>query len=151
VGLTIRRATADDAAAVAEVFIPSFRTLSFLPELHTPEEDRGFFRDVVLPQREVWVAADDECGHVLGFIALSEDMLDHLYVHPDAQRRGVGAWPARGGPSRRRAGFTLWVFQQNTGARAFYENHGLVAVRFTDGQDSDEKTPDVLYAWRPDA
>jgi GNAT superfamily N-acetyltransferase len=144
----IRLATPQDAAAVAAVFIPSFRTLAFLPGLHTPEEDRAFFRDVVLPQREVWLATD-QGGRVLGFVALSDDMLDHIYVHPDAQRRGVGSALLDQAKRQRPGGFTLWVFQQNEGARSFYEKHGLVPLRFTDGQGNDEKAPDVLYAWQP--
>jgi hypothetical protein len=42
----------------------------------------------------------------------------------------------------------LWTFQQNDGARRFYERHGLRLIRLTDGEDNEEKTPDALYAWR---
>ncbi len=49
----IRRAAADDADAIADVFTPSFRGLPFLPSLHTGEEDRAWIRSIVLPRREV--------------------------------------------------------------------------------------------------
>ncbi len=53
-------------------------------------------------------------------------------------------------PSDRRPdGFALWVFQQNDGARRFYERHGLRLVRETDGSGNEERTPDALYEWRP--
>jgi len=42
----------------------------------------------------------------------------------------------------------LWTFQRNHGARRFYERHGFVVVRETDGADNDEKEPDVLYSWQ---
>jgi hypothetical protein len=34
-------------------------------------------------------------------------------------------------------------------ARRFYGRHGLRAVRFTDGNGNEGKTPDALYEWRP--
>ena len=41
-----------------------------------------------------------------------------------------------------------WTFQQNEGARRFYERHGLHLIRLTNGDGNEEKTPDALYAWR---
>ena len=40
----------------------------------------------------------------------------------------------------------LWTFAANTGARRFYERHGFVATRRTDG-DNEEGAPDILYVW----
>jgi ribosomal protein S18 acetylase RimI-like enzyme len=76
-------------------------------------------------------------------------MLAHLYVHPAAQRRGVGGALLAKAKERRPDGFTFWVFQQNEQGRRFYEQHGCRVVRLTDGRDNDEKTPDALYEWRP--
>lgn len=39
------------------------------------------------------------------------------------------------------------MFQRNTGARAFYERHGFVAVDFNDGSRNEEKEPDATYRW----
>ena len=44
-------------------------------------------------------------------------------------------------------GFCLWVFESNTGARAFYARHGLVELERTDGSGNEEKAPDVKMAW----
>jgi ribosomal protein S18 acetylase RimI-like enzyme len=49
------------------------------------------------------------------------------------------------------AALELWCFQANTYARRFYERHGFKAIRFTDGHDNEEKTPDVRYRWARDA
>ena len=46
-------------------------------------------------------------------------------------------------------GFRLWVFQQNEGARRFYERHGCTLVLETDGADNEEHLPDALLEWRP--
>ena len=146
--VTVRRATLADADAVARVFTRSFRTLDFLPRLHTAEEDRGFIRDVVLAEREAWVA--DDGGRIAGFAALAGDVLTHLYVDPDAQGRGVGSALLERVKGERPAGFELWVFQRNDRARRFYERHGCRLVRLTDGSGNEERTPDALYAWQPE-
>jgi L-threonylcarbamoyladenylate synthase len=48
---------------------------------------------------------------------------------------------------RRPSGLQLWVFQQNAQARRFYERHGFVLLRETDGSGNEERTPDALYGW----
>ena len=131
------------------MFIASFGSLTFLPRLHTDDEHRDFIANVVIPTDEVVVA--ERGGRIAGFIAMAHgDFVEHLYVHPDDQRRGIGSALLEEAKRRMPGGFRLWVFQQNAGARRFYERHGLVAVRLTDGRDNDEKTPDALYEWRGD-
>jgi len=142
----VRPATAEDADAVGEVYTASFRTLTFLPVLHSDDETRGFARRLV-ETHEVWVAEND--GRIVGMAALSDAMLDHLYVHPDAQGRGAGSALLAKAQERRPGGFSFWVFQQNEAARRFYERRGCRAVMLTDGSGNEEKTPDALYEWRP--
>jgi ribosomal protein S18 acetylase RimI-like enzyme len=70
-------------------------------------------------------------------------------VEPDVTGRGIGSALLDQAKTRRPDGFRLWTFQQNEGARRFYERHGLRVIRLTDGEDNEEKTPPALYAWRP--
>jgi ribosomal protein S18 acetylase RimI-like enzyme len=145
--MNVRAAQPSDADAIADVFIDSFESLTFLPRLHTHAEHRAFIRDHVLVEQEVWVAEHE--GRILGFAALSEDMLSHLYVHTESQGAGAGTALLATAKERRPDGFTFWVFQQNERARAFYERRGCTVVRLTDGAENEEKTPDALYEWRP--
>jgi ribosomal protein S18 acetylase RimI-like enzyme len=138
----IRRATAADVDAIAELYERSFGTLTFLPTLHTLEEHRAHFGRVV-EEQEVWLW--DDAG-ILGFAAIGDSMLNYLYVEPQASGCGIGSALYAHAVSRRPAGFTFWVFQENERARRFYERHGARAIRFTDGEGNEEKTPDVLYA-----
>ena len=142
----IRRATRDDVPVVARLFRRSFGTLTFLPTLHTPEEDREHFGRI-LGERELWVYEQD--GEVLGFAGLDEAELTHLYVEPSSHRRGIGTTLLQHAQHQRPNGFWLWVFQRNEGARAFYERHGCRLVELTDGSGNEEREPDALYEWRP--
>jgi ribosomal protein S18 acetylase RimI-like enzyme len=146
----IRPARRRDADAVAEVFIASFDTLTFLPKLYTNEETIDFVATVVMSEQEVLVAEEE--GTIVGFLALGHgDTLEHLYVHPDFQGRGVGSALLERAKERLSGGFSLWVFQQNVQARRFYERHGLTLVERTDGAGNEERMPDARYEWRPDA
>ena len=142
----LRRATAEDGPEIAILFRRSFGTLTFLPTLHTPEEDRAHFGRIVAEQ-EVWVW--EESGRILGFASLTEDELTNLYVDPDAHGRGVGGALLDRAKERRPDGFRFWVFQQNERARRFYERHGAVVIELTDGSGNEEREPDALYEWRP--
>jgi GNAT superfamily N-acetyltransferase len=141
---TCRPAMAADADAVAAVLSSSFRLLTFLPMLHTAGEYREFVENVVLNQCEVMVA--ESAGRVVSFLARDGEEIRLLYTHPDFIGKGAGSLLLDGAKASGDA-LELWCFQANTAARRFYERHGFKAVRFTDGADNEEKTPDVRYRW----
>ena len=145
--MILRLATVDDAPAIAILLRTTFRvSLPFLPELHTAEEDLWFIRHRVLNEDTVWVAQVADA--VSGFIAFRDGWIDQLYIHPDHQGGGLG--PALLAKAlEARTPRQLWTFQQNARARRFYEARGFRAIRFTEGEDNEEKTPDVLYRWAP--
>ena len=141
---SLRRLSGDDMEAASVVHRTSFdERLPWLAGLHTPDEDRAFFQSRVFAECAVWGAVDEA---LIGFIAFREGWIDQLYVLPHCQRQGAGralllvaqaAWPS----------LSLWTFQRNMTARRFYEAHGFVAVRETDGAGNEEREPDVLYHW----
>jgi hypothetical protein len=53
---TLRRGTASDSDAIANIYLASFRLLTFLPMLHTVEEYRRFTANVILNECEVTVS-----------------------------------------------------------------------------------------------
>jgi GNAT superfamily N-acetyltransferase len=143
----IRRARAEDAQEIGEVFVTSLETLTFLPRLHTIEETRRFIGEIVPRDHEIWVA--EENGRVVGLAAIGDDTLGHLYVHPGSQGQGIGTALLDKTKELRPEGFTLWTFPQNDRACSFYERRGLRAIQFTDGRGNEEKLPDVQYEWKP--
>jgi GNAT superfamily N-acetyltransferase len=147
VSACLRRATAADADAIAVVLTAARAEQAFFPPIHTEEDNRGFVTERMLPAEEVWVA--EERGLVVGFAALRDDVLGHIYLAPLAQGRGIGRLLLEKAKERRPNGFSLWTHQPNVRARAFYEREGLEAVEFTDGSTTQERVPDVRYVWRP--
>ena len=101
----------------------------------------------MLVEQEVWVAEVE--GRVVGYAALSERKLEHLYVHPGFQGRGAGTALLERAKRERPEGFRFWVFQKNERARRFYERHGCRLVELTDGAGNEEREPDALYEWVP--
>jgi GNAT superfamily N-acetyltransferase len=144
----LRRATLSDMDAVARLNRHVRKTcFPNLPDLHTPEEDLAFFRNEVFPASVIWLA---EAGsQLVGFAAVSEGWLDHLYVDPSWHGRGVGSTLLRIVKDENDR-LDLWTFQSNVQARRFYEHRGFRLVEMTDGSENEERTPDAHYRWLGD-
>jgi len=141
---SIRRSTTADTAPIADLFLASRATMTYLPPLHTDDETRAFIAGVVAG-KETWVA--ERNGAVVGFAVVDGGWLEHLYVHPSRFNTGTGAKLFEQATQEHPQGFQLWVFQKNAGARRFYEHHGCALEKLTDGADNEEKLPDALYVW----
>ncbi|HAQ80863.1 GNAT family N-acetyltransferase [Bradyrhizobium viridifuturi] len=144
-GLSIRRLALADMDAAARVHRASFdHALPWLVGLHTPDEDRWFYREQMFAACTLWGAFDGET--MSGVIAFRDDWIEQLYVLPDAQGRGIGgALLAIAQQAVDR--LQLWTFQRNARARSFYEARSFVVVERTDGSRNEEKEPDVRYLW----
>jgi GNAT superfamily N-acetyltransferase len=140
----IRRADEQSAAAIARLLRLVLRTsLPFLPELHTPDEDIWFVRNVTFAQCEVWVA---ETNDVDGFIAFRAGWVDQLYVRPRRQRQGIGK-ALLGQAMKAHSPLRLWTFQKNAAAIRFYLAQGFGEIERTDGSRNEEREPDILFEW----
>ncbi|KAF2780771.1 GNAT family N-acetyltransferase [Streptomyces sp. OM5714] len=145
----LRRASAADASAAADVWLRSFAAA--LPGVVRPRTDtevRAYFRHVVVERYETWVA-EAAGGAVVGVMVLEGEELSQLYLAPEWRGIGIGDRFVALARQRRAAGLSLWTFQVNAPARRFYERHGFTAVEWTDGARNEEREPDVRYVWRP--
>ncbi|MGW7420793.1 N-acetyltransferase family protein [Streptomyces sp. NPDC054813] len=144
----LRRAVGPDAGAVADVWLRSYSAaLPTVVRARSDDEVRAYFRDVVVPERETWLA--EAHGRVVGVMVLAGDLLSQLYLAPEWRGRGVGDRFVSLAKERSPQGLTLWTFQVNKPAHRFYERHGFVAAEYTDGSGNEEREPDVRYVWRP--
>lgn len=150
--VAVRPAEPGDAAAIGAVHAASRRaTMPYLPEwVHgrSPDEVTAWVRDTLLPGNRAWVA--EVAGGVVGYAVLEGDLLDHLYLLPDARRQGIGTALLDEVRRSSPAGVRLWVFEANVEAKAFYRRHGFRVVERTDGSANMEKLPDLLMGWAPE-
>jgi GNAT superfamily N-acetyltransferase len=141
-----------EAMQVADVMLASRR--AFLPYAvspHTDSETRAWVRDVLFDSEEVFVALVDDV--VVGMMSIQRsaigepavDSLNQMYVLPGHVGRGTGSALLDVALKSMRHSLRLFTFQQNAGARRFYERHGFKAIAFSDGRDNEERCPDVLY------
>lgn len=124
-----------------EVSLPDFQ----LRKGHFFHEDLDYFRNHVLPENQIWVMVAEE-DRPLGFMAIKDDFIDQLYVHPDHWRKGLGEQllaHARNLSPRR---VWLYTLQVNLNACAFYEKNGFKAIQFGISP-APESEPDVKYEW----
>ncbi|MER7395953.1 GNAT family N-acetyltransferase [Streptomyces sp. NPDC000151] len=147
----LRRAGATDAAGVAEVWLRSYAAaLPGVRRAHADDAVRAWFREVVVPERETWVA--DAGGEIAGMMVLhGPDELDQLYLAPERRGQGLGDRLVALAKERRPAGLALWTFQANRPAQRFYLRHGFRERLRTDGRDNEEREPDIRYVWTPPA
>ena len=145
--LRIDRAAAADASTATGIYLRSRRAAwPAMPcGIHCDEETHAFVANVMIAQRETWLAWEDETA--LGLLVLDGSEVDWLFVDPVAQSRGVGSALIEHAKTRSPNGLALWVFESNRSAQAFYERHGFVIVGRTDGAGNEDKAPDIRYAW----
>lgn len=145
--ISVRLADAADAAEIATIHMTSrAATMPYLgPQRHTHDEVTRWTEDVVLKECRVWVAVRG--AEILGYAALEDGMLEHLYLRPAVRRQGIGTLLLGEVQRHSPEGVSLHVFQQNTDARAFYERHGFTVIATTDGSGNMEKLPDMTLRW----
>ena len=108
-------------------------------------EDQDYFRDHILPRNQVWVVEVND--QPVAFMAMQNDFIDQLYIHPDYQRRGIGKALLDLAHERSPEHVWLYTLQANVNARAFYEKNDFVAEKFGISPPP-ESEPDIEYHWR---
>lgn len=143
----IRDLGGTDAAVVASIARASRKAaMPWLPDLHTPAEDVGFFAGELATSRAWGVEVD---GALSGFAIYRGGWLTHLYLMPDQRGRGLGSALVEQVRFAVDGPIDLWVFEDNQDARAFYAARGFVEVERTDGSGNEEKQPDVRMRLAP--
>lgn len=131
-----------DAAGMAMVLGTWIKQTPWMPDLHLPVE-HIWFCEGLTDTCAVWVLRQDV---VTGFIARRGDEVIALYLAPVARGQGHGKallTLAKAGQDR----LTLWTFQANTRAVAFYQREGFAGDLRTDGAGNDENLPDLRMVW----
>ena len=114
-------------------------------QLYTLENDTDYFRDVIAPECEVWLADDGD--QIAGLLALRGNLIDQLFVRLGDQRQGVGSVLLAKARERFPDSLRAYTFQKNSPARAFFEKHGFEIVR-AGLSPPPENEPDLEFVWR---
>jgi GNAT superfamily N-acetyltransferase len=139
----LRPATPLDAGDVGAILSAWVDETPWMPRIHTRAEDIAHAGKLV---GQGWVTVS-EAETISGFLARDCNNIHALYVDTSARGQGVGSRLLT--DAMRRVDYlTLWTFQANIRAQAFYERHGFAPVDRTDGAGNDEGLPDIRYHWQ---
>jgi GNAT superfamily N-acetyltransferase len=145
--IAVVEAQRQDAAAIAAVHLTARRQATPCLRLaHTDDETREYFARVVGDRPQTWWVVRHR-GHVVAYMLIDGENLDHLYVAPGWQGLGFGSALVAKAKTLSPRRLVLWTFQRNARARAFYEMRGFRSIAQTDGEN-EENEPDVQYEWR---
>ncbi len=132
-----------DAAPLAQILADWIDETEWMPDNHTPDEDRWYLTGLIA-KSDVIIVRNWRGLH--GFMARDSEVIHALYLAPRARGKGWGRRLLEIAKSRSDR-LELWSFQSNVGARAFYAREGFSEVEMTDGASNDEKVPDVRLIW----
>jgi ribosomal protein S18 acetylase RimI-like enzyme len=146
---TIRPYQETDEAEVAGVWHRSgLAAYTYLPtwQAMTIETAQWVFTNVIKPNNSIWVGTLND--RVMAYLAMNDVWIDRLYVDPIDWRQGWGNRFVTFAKQQSPHELKLFTHQENYSARALYERHGFVAVKFGVSPPP-ESAPDVEYHWKP--
>ena len=77
--------------------------------------------------------------------------INQLYVDPSYVSKGLGTRLLTYALSNALSVVKLYTFQENVGARRFYQRQGFVEVEYSNGAANEEQCPDFLCVRAPPA
>jgi len=121
--------------------------MPYAPSAHAEADVHDWVAAVLVPGGGVTVATGDDA--VVGVMAVSRrdgfSWIEQLSVTPRLVGQGIGSELLRHALSRLPPPIRLYTFQANAGARRFYARNGFEAIAFGNGDDNEERCPDVLF------
>lgn len=133
-----------DVPVLARIIGDWVRETDWMPVLHSHEEDEGFLAGLL---RTHVVRFARGGPHRLGFMARQGEKVQALHVAKAARGLGIGRALLDEVKAVEPA-VSLWTFQANIRAIAFYRREGFAEAERTDGKRNDERLPDIRMIWR---
>lgn len=137
----LRPARAEDAPACSGILREWAGETPWFPPDAPQQAEPGFICRRIA-RGEVIVA---EAAGLAGFVMLDGGYVSCLYVARAHRGRGLGKRLLDRAKARAPR-LSLWTFQANDGARAFYRREGFAERRRTAGVN-EARLPDVEYVW----
>jgi GNAT superfamily N-acetyltransferase len=140
--IEIADAQSEQTSAIAAILSDWLLATVWMPKLHTAAEDREFIAELIATET-VRVALIR--GWPVGFLARDGVDVTALYVAEGYRRQGIGA--ALLTDAKAMGHLSLWTFQENLPARAFFLREGFVEAERTNGARNEERLPDLRMVW----
>lgn len=139
----IRKFETQDLDAVMQIWLHgNLDAHAFVPaDFWTGHFD--MVRDM-LPQAELYVYENENTQKIDGFIGLTENHIEGIFVAKSARSKGVGKALLEYAKSRKPR-LTLSVYQKNERALAFYQREQFVV--HSEGIDEDTNEADIQMLW----
>lgn len=142
----LRAARTQDMAACAAILNDWIDDTDWMPRVHSHDDVVRHYQTVVASERKSFVVIAG--NKIVGMMTVTaDDRVTALYVSRTYRGQGVGRLLLDRAKRDADTAVTLWTFQKNTAAQAFYAREGFVEINRTDG-DNEEGLPDLLMEWR---
>ena len=102
----------------------------------------------LLPQAELYVHENENTGQIDGFIGLTENHIEGIFVAKAARSKGIGKALLEYAKPRKPC-LTLSVYQKNERALAFYRHEQFVVQSEGIDEDTNEATTSAHMKMRP--
>lgn len=139
----IRKFETQDLGTVMQIWLQAnLDAHAFIPASFW-EAHFEMVRDM-LPQAELYVHEGEDPRQIDGFIGLTENHIEGIFVAKSARSKGIGKALLDYAKSRKPS-LTLSVYQKNQRALAFYQREQFTVQ--SEGIDEDTNEADIQMLW----
>jgi GNAT superfamily N-acetyltransferase len=141
----IRLLGVDEVPEVAAFYIDI--QADTVPTIHPLHEVIEYITSVRVANGSSYVLEQND--KILAWLDVADGWVHHLCVRRGETGKGFGKELLAYAKLKSPEGLQLWTFQVNDGARRFYKREGFQEVELTNGENCEEKQPDVRLVWMP--
>ena len=139
----IRKFETQDLDAVMQIWLQANLDAHAFNPASFWEAHFEMVRDM-LPQAELYVHEDKDTRQIDGFIGLTENHIEGIFIAKAARSKGIGKALLDYAKSRKPC-LTLGVYQKNERALAFYQREQFVV--HSEGIDEDTNEAEIQMHW----
>jgi len=139
----IRAFRENDLTAVMQIWLDTnIKAHNFIPKEYWIG-NYAMVKDI-LPRAEIYVYEDDKLNQIDGFIGLTDDYIEGIFVRDDVQSRGIGK-QLLNYAKEIKSSMSLSVYQKNTRAIFFYQREQFVIQSENIDDSTNEK--ELIMTW----
>lgn len=139
----IRTFSENDLFAVMHIWLDAnIKAHSFIPKDYWT--DNYAMVKEILPQAEIYVCEDSDTNQIDGFIGLTDNYIEGIFVREGIQSRGIGK-QLLDFAKEIKSSMSLSVYQKNTRAIAFYQREQFVI--HSESMDDSTNEKEFIMTW----